>query len=50
VWAIVERGGAGDFQIILGGNTNRNRLSFEDRFKRLVKAIRGGQETEVQES
>jgi cytochrome c biogenesis protein len=50
VWAIVGRGGAGEFQIILGGNTNRNRLSFEDRFKRLVRAIEGGQEAEVQES
>jgi cytochrome c biogenesis protein len=49
VWAIVERGGAGDFQIILGGNTNRNRLGFEDRFKRLVRAITGGQDEEVQE-
>jgi cytochrome c biogenesis protein len=49
VWALIEKGGAGDYQIILGGNTNRNRLSFEDRFRRLVKVIRGGEETEVQE-
>ena len=39
VWALVERGEGGQFQIIMGGNTNRNRLGFEDRFKRLVEAV-----------
>ena len=39
VWALVERGEGGGFKVIMGGNTNRNRLGFEDRFKRLVEAI-----------
>ncbi|HEX7176626.1 MAG TPA: cytochrome c biogenesis protein ResB [Pyrinomonadaceae bacterium] len=39
MWALVERGEGAHFQITLGGNTNRNRLGFEDRFKRLVKAL-----------
>ena len=51
VWAIVEERGAGEFEIVLGGNTNRNRLGFGDRFKRLVEALSGGsRETEVRES
>ncbi|HEV2706454.1 MAG TPA: cytochrome c biogenesis protein ResB [Pyrinomonadaceae bacterium] len=48
VWALVEpRGGA--FGVVLGGNTNRNKLAFGDRFKRLVGAI-DGQTTEVKQS
>ena len=39
VWALIERGEGGGFKVIMGGNTNRNRLGFEDRFKRLVEAI-----------
>jgi cytochrome c biogenesis protein len=39
VWALVEPGEGGRFRIVLGGNTNRNRLGFEDRFRRLVEVI-----------
>ena len=40
VWTLVEkRADGGGFDVVLGGNTNRNKLGFEDRFKRLVKAI-----------
>ncbi|HZB44428.1 MAG TPA: cytochrome c biogenesis protein ResB, partial [Pyrinomonadaceae bacterium] len=39
VWALVEPRGHGRSEITLGGNTNRNRLGFEDRFKRLVKEL-----------
>ena len=39
VWALVEERGEGDYDVTLGGNTNRNRQGFEDRFKRLSKAI-----------
>ncbi|HEY0079029.1 MAG TPA: cytochrome c biogenesis protein ResB [Pyrinomonadaceae bacterium] len=41
VWALVEERGAAQFDVTLGGNTNRNHLGFEDRFKRLVSAIKG---------
>ncbi|HEV2765510.1 MAG TPA: cytochrome c biogenesis protein ResB [Pyrinomonadaceae bacterium] len=41
VWALVEPDGDGACRVTLGGNTNRNQLGFEDRFKRLVKALGG---------
>ncbi|HEV2802980.1 MAG TPA: cytochrome c biogenesis protein ResB [Pyrinomonadaceae bacterium] len=43
VWAIVEEteGDGKTFQVVLGGNTNRNVVALEDRFKRLVQAITG---------
>jgi len=49
VWALVEGKGKRDYEVILGGNTNRNRLGFESRFKRLVSII-SGQSSEVEES
>lgn len=49
VWALVEERGRGTFEVTLGGNTNRNKLAFEDRFKRLKSAI-DGQPIEVKES
>jgi cytochrome c biogenesis protein len=40
VWTLVEKRADGrGFDVVLGGNTNRNKLGFEDRFKRLVNAI-----------
>lgn len=42
VWSLVEERADGKgFDVILGGNTNRNKLGFEDRFKRLVNEIKG---------
>lgn len=42
VWAVIEEGtGAGGFEVALGGNTNRNKLGFEDRFKKLMRVISG---------
>jgi len=50
VWALVEERGEGKFEVTIGGNTNRNRLAFEDRFRRLVKALAGEDEgAEVQQ-
>jgi cytochrome c biogenesis protein len=50
VWAVIEEGReAGRIEVALGGNTNRNKLGFEDRFKKLVKAI-SGQSGEVKQS
>ena len=50
VWALVEeRSEGGAYEVILGGNTNRNKLGFEDRFKRLAKAI-GERSREVNQS
>lgn len=49
VWAHVAESGAGVYEVTLGGNTNRNRLGFEDRFKKIVEAA-GGQTVEVKQS
>ena len=39
VWARIEPRGTGEFEVVIGGNTNRNKLGFEDRFRKLVKAV-----------
>ncbi|MGH9943427.1 MAG: cytochrome c biogenesis protein ResB [Pyrinomonadaceae bacterium] len=39
-WAVVEDAGGGNYQINLGANTNRNLVALEDRFKKLVSAIK----------
>jgi cytochrome c biogenesis protein len=41
VWMVIEERAAGVYEVVLGGNTNRNKLGFEDRFKRLTQAIGG---------
>ncbi|MFL6257153.1 MAG: hypothetical protein ACJ74T_19260 [Pyrinomonadaceae bacterium] len=46
VWALVQRGEGTGFEIVLGGNTSRNRLGFEDRFKRLVNKLDGTEGSE----
>jgi cytochrome c biogenesis protein len=48
VWAHVEEKGKGAYEVVLGGNTNRNKLGFEDRFKKIVAAL-GGTTAEVNE-
>jgi cytochrome c biogenesis protein ResB len=49
VWAVVEEKGSGRFEVVAGGNTNRNRLGFGDRFRKLVAAT-GGEPLEVNKS
>ena len=39
----------GAYEVVLGGNTNRNQLGFGDRFKKLVAAA-GGEPFEVKKS
>ena len=41
VWARIEPRGAERFEVVIGGNTNRNKLGFEDRFRKLVAALDG---------
>ncbi|PYS45977.1 MAG: hypothetical protein DMF68_20650 [Acidobacteria bacterium] len=41
VWAIVEEKETGTFEVVVGGDTNRGRLNFEDRFKRMTSSIIG---------
>jgi cytochrome c biogenesis protein len=49
VWMVIEERAAGIYEVVLGGNTNRNKLGFEDRFNRLTQAI-SGQPSEGEES
>ncbi|HEY0004446.1 MAG TPA: cytochrome c biogenesis protein ResB [Pyrinomonadaceae bacterium] len=50
VWVLIEEKVEGFFEVTLGGNTNRNRLAFEDRFKRLTQAISGHAPVEEEKS
>jgi len=44
-WAVIEPNGNGS-KIYFGGNTNRNRASFEGRFNSLVQSVTGGSKDE----
>ena len=39
VWAVVEEGPDNTSQVVIGGNTNRNRNGFVDKFNRLAAAV-----------
>jgi cytochrome c biogenesis protein len=39
VWALIDKRGENDFEIILGGNANRNQLGFEDKFNKIVNDL-----------
>jgi cytochrome c biogenesis protein len=49
VWALVEERGERRFEVVAGGNTNRNHLGFGDRFRKLVAAV-GGESVEVKKA
>jgi cytochrome c biogenesis protein len=49
VWALVEEKDNGVFEVVAGGNTNRNHLGFGDRFKKVIAAI-GGKPFEVKKA
>ncbi|HSK74184.1 MAG TPA: cytochrome c biogenesis protein ResB [Pyrinomonadaceae bacterium] len=36
VWALIEKKDENNFEVVLGGNTNRNHFGFEDKFKKIV--------------
>jgi cytochrome c biogenesis protein len=48
-WALIEEKADKTYDVILGGNTNRNKLAFETRFKRLTNIL-SGHPQEVEES
>jgi cytochrome c biogenesis protein len=40
IWAVIEKKEIGEnYEVTLGGNTNRNHFGFEDRFKKLVQKL-----------
>ncbi len=43
VWAVVEKNAFGGYEVVIGGDTNRNHVAFEDKFNKLVEQLRGGQ-------
>jgi hypothetical protein len=38
VWALVEEKSPGIYEVVLGGNTNRHLVAFEDNLKRIAAA------------
>lgn len=41
VWALIEPKELGSgYSVVVGGNTNRNQLAFDDKFKKLVNALK----------
>ncbi len=46
VWALVRPSENGGCEVVLGGNTNRNHVGFEEKFGRLAAAVRGGSKNE----
>ncbi|MDQ3180419.1 MAG: cytochrome c biogenesis protein ResB, partial [Acidobacteriota bacterium] len=36
IWAMIDSNNENSFEVILGGNTNRNEQGLEDKFKKLV--------------
>ena len=41
VWAVVEKNQFGGLNVVVGGDTNRNHVAFEDKFANLVEQIKG---------
>ncbi|MDQ3130895.1 MAG: cytochrome c biogenesis protein ResB [Acidobacteriota bacterium] len=39
VWALIDKRGENDYEIVLGGNANRNQLGFEDKFNKIVNDL-----------
>lgn len=42
VWAMIDERNDNEFEIVLGGNTNRNEQGFEDKFKKIADSISYG--------
>ncbi len=39
IWAMIGKKGENDFEVVFGGNANRNFLAFEDKFKTIVESL-----------
>lgn len=44
VWALVEKGENGSTEVTLGGNTNRNHVGFEEKFKKIEAELRASKD------
>lgn len=48
IWALISENGANNYEVVLGGNTNRNEQGFEDKFNKILKGL--GKDFGVSES
>jgi cytochrome c biogenesis protein len=39
IWAMIEKKGGNEFEVVFGGNANRNNLAFGDKFKTIVDSL-----------
>ena len=39
IWAFIGEQNANNFEVVLGGNTNRNEQGFEDKFKKIINGL-----------
>lgn len=39
IWAMIEKKGEGEFEVVFAGNANRNQLAFGDKFKTIVETL-----------
>jgi cytochrome c biogenesis protein len=39
IWAMIEKKSENEFEVVFGGNANRNQLAFEDKFKTIVDSL-----------
>jgi cytochrome c biogenesis protein len=39
IWAMIQKKGENEFEVVFGGNANRNQLAFEDKFKTIVESL-----------
>ncbi|MCU1288597.1 MAG: hypothetical protein JWN60_826 [Acidobacteria bacterium] len=45
IWALIEKTNENEYQVVLGGNTNRNDFGFEDKFKKVVYGLEDSKQT-----
>lgn len=48
VWAMIEKKSDNEFEVVFGGNANRNNLAFEDKFKTIVDSVASNQMSQQQ--
>ncbi len=39
IWAMIEQNGGNDFEVVIGGDTNRNAQGFKDKFEKLIQNL-----------
>lgn len=47
IWALIEESKNNDFEVVLGGNTNRNEQGFESKFTKIVENLKNNQNNQT---